>query len=98
MSASPVVIRARNVLAQIVRIREALEDGDTEFAYAIATQAEYDLVGAIELLEAAPDDQAQRTRLLAELEAELDRLRALNADLADFLALPRRDRPQGGSR
>ncbi len=58
MSAATVVLR--DVLAGIVRVREALEDGDSDFAYAVAVQAEDELAGTIARLEAEADSGARR--------------------------------------
>lgn len=41
------------VLAAIVRIEEALEDGDAAYAAAIAAELELDLVGNLQLGDAA---------------------------------------------
>ncbi len=43
----------REVLARVVTIREALEDGDTGYAASIAANLEHDLAGALEQLKAA---------------------------------------------
>lgn len=42
----------RTVLGALVRIQEAIEDGDTGFAHEIAEGAELDLAGFIEGAEA----------------------------------------------
>lgn len=44
-----------NTLARVVRIREALEDGDTAFAYDLLTDLEHDLASA--LVRSAPSDK-----------------------------------------
>ena len=41
------------LLERIVRLREAVADGDLEFVAAIAEELEYDLVGGLEPLEEA---------------------------------------------
>ncbi len=43
---------ARDTLARVVRAREALADGDIDFAEAILEELEIDLAGAIEQDEA----------------------------------------------
>jgi hypothetical protein len=43
-----------NALGRVVVIREALEDGDTGYAYAVATDLEHDLAGERSRLLEAP--------------------------------------------
>jgi len=79
---SAATVGLRDVLAGIVRVREALSDGDFNYADAVAAQVEDELAGAILQQEAEADSGARElARLRVELEAERGRLRGLTTEL-----------------
>jgi hypothetical protein len=51
VNAVTIISESRRVLAGVVRVREALEDGDDFYAWELAEQLEFDLVGLVYQLE-----------------------------------------------
>jgi hypothetical protein len=48
------LVELRDLLARVVRVQEALEDGDAPFAFEIARGLECDLAGLIDRLGEGP--------------------------------------------